>query len=162
MCRLGLRLTPQGRLLLDSSGEGPELDARAAERVGEAFAGGAGAGLMRLGAGEVGQALPPVFRWWRDFAVRYVEALCLQASDEVAAPSDTDLAALALTAPVMTGAEYLTADVLRSLWAELAAAFSAALRAARTDLQSFLKGLNPAWNLVGRVHFNLAENRRDP
>ncbi len=32
---------------------------------------------------------------------------------------------------------------------------------AKTDLQSFLKGLNPAWNLVGRVHFNLAENRRD-
>ena len=22
--------------------------------------------------------------------------------------------------------------------------------------------MNPAWNLVGRVHFNLAENRRDP
>ena len=35
------------------------------------------------------------------------------------------------------------------------------LAAAKTDLQSFLKGLNPAWNLVGRVHFNLAENRRD-
>ena len=30
------------------------------------------------------------------------------------------------------------------------------------DLQTFLKNLNPAWNLVGRVHFNLAENRRDP
>src|SRR5207249_7498014 len=25
----------------------------------------------------------------------------------------------------------------------------------------FLKRRNPAWNLVGRVHFNLAENRRD-
>ena len=35
------------------------------------------------------------------------------------------------------------------------------LTAAKTDLQSFLKALNPAWNLVGRVHFNLAENRRD-
>ena len=28
-------------------------------------------------------------------------------------------------------------------------------------MQRFLNGLNPAWNLVGRVHFNLAENRRD-
>ena len=26
----------------------------------------------------------------------------------------------------------------------------------------FSRTLNPAWNLVGRVHFNLAENRRDP
>jgi len=29
-------------------------------------------------------------------------------------------------------------------------------------LQSFLAQCNPAWTLVGRVHFNLAENRRDP
>ena len=27
--------------------------------------------------------------------------------------------------------------------------------------QDFLKARNPAWNLVGRVHFNLAENRKD-
>jgi len=36
------------------------------------------------------------------------------------------------------------------------------LQRAEIDPQSFLKGLNPAWNLVGRVHFNLAENRNDP
>ena len=29
-------------------------------------------------------------------------------------------------------------------------------------LQEFLKRRNPVWNLVGRVHFNLAENRQDP
>jgi hypothetical protein len=28
-------------------------------------------------------------------------------------------------------------------------------------LQAYLKAHNPAWNLVGRVHFNLAENRGD-
>jgi non-specific serine/threonine protein kinase len=28
-------------------------------------------------------------------------------------------------------------------------------------LQGFLAAYNPAWTLVGRVHFNLAENRRD-
>ena len=28
-------------------------------------------------------------------------------------------------------------------------------------MQEFLKGLHPAWNLIGRVHFNLAENRSD-
>src|SRR6185437_7666941 len=53
-------------------------------------------------------------------------------------------------------------DVLRALWAHIGSAFAEALAAANTDLQSFLKALNPAWNLVGRVHFNLAENRRDP
>ena len=62
---------------------------------------------------------------------------------------------------MMPGAEYLTTDVLRTLWQEIATALAASLAAAKTDLQSFLKGLNPAWNLVGRVHFNLAENRGD-
>jgi non-specific serine/threonine protein kinase len=28
-------------------------------------------------------------------------------------------------------------------------------------VQEFLKSRHPAWNLIGRVHFNLAENRRD-
>src|ERR1700682_2695618 len=32
---------------------------------------------------------------------------------------------------------------------------------AKQTLQEFLKGRNPAWHLVGRVHFNLAENRSD-
>jgi hypothetical protein len=41
-------------------------------------------------------------------------------------------------------------------------AFVASLAAAKVGLQAFLTTLNRAWNLVGRVHFNLAENRRDP
>ena len=31
----------------------------------------------------------------------------------------------------------------------------------KVPLQEFLKRRHPAWNLVGRVHFNLAENRKD-
>ena len=36
--------------------------------------GGPGIGLVWLGAAEVGQALPPLFVWWRDFAALYVES----------------------------------------------------------------------------------------
>ena len=169
--RLGLRLTAQGHLVCDSAADAPAMDEAAAARLGAAFARGSGAGLLRLGAAEVGHALPPVFVWWRSFAARYVAALCLHgagatatapAVPDVPPPDAADLATLVLTAPMMTGAEYLTPDVLRTLWAELGHATSAALAASGTDLQAFLKGLNPAWNLVGRVHFNLAENRRDP
>jgi superfamily II DNA or RNA helicase len=172
--RLGLRLTPLGRLLLESTEDAPILDDTIAGRLAEAFAQGPGHGLVRLGAGEAGQALPPAFAWWRDFAARYVGALCVHSSGAtvvarssfalpaVRPPTDGELATLVLTAPMMPGAEYLTADVLLTLWAELGAAFAATLAAAGTDLQSFLKALNPAWNLVGRVHFNLAENRHDP
>src|SRR3712207_2396764 len=80
MIRLGLRLTPQGRLLCEPVADAAGLDEVVATRLGEAFAHGSGDGLLRLGAGEVGQALPPVFVWWRELASRYVAALCVPAA----------------------------------------------------------------------------------
>jgi superfamily II DNA or RNA helicase len=168
MSRPSLRLTPHGHLILEQSADAPELDEGVASRLAEAFLRGSGHGLLWLGAAEVGQNLPPLLLWWRGFATRYVGALCLRTSGQdgaavpdIEAPDAADLASLVLTAPMMPCAEYLTQDVLRALWHATAAALAAALVEAKTDLQSFLKGLNPAWNLVGRVHFNLAENRRD-
>jgi superfamily II DNA or RNA helicase len=171
MAKLGLRLTPHGRLAVEAGDDAPEIDAAASIRLTEAFAQGAGHGLMRLGAAEVDQALPPVFVWWRGFAAQYIGSLCLRASgneaDErrelpgVPPPTPAELSSLVLTAPMMAGAEYLTQDVLLALWDELARACAASLAAAKTGLQAFLTTQNPAWNLVGRVHLNLAENRRD-
>lgn len=40
-------------------------------------------------------------------------------------------------------------------------AFRFELSESKCGVQDFLKRRNPAWNLVGRVHFNLAENRKD-
>ena len=173
MSHLSLRLTPQRHLLLEAADDVPILDDKVAERLSIAFAKGTGHGLVQLGAGEIGQALPPVFVWWREFAAAYVGGLCLLSSDTgveaapsltlpvVAPPTDENLASQELTAPIMAGADYLNSDTLLALWGEMAAAFAASLAASRTDLQTFLKRLNPAWNLVGRVHFNLAENKRD-
>jgi non-specific serine/threonine protein kinase len=174
MPRIQLRLTPRGHLLLEEANDAPILDDTVAARLASAFGRSLGYGLLQLGAGEIGQSLPPAFIWWRDFAVRYLEAVCLHGSggagegrsaaflSAIALPAEAELATLVLTAPMMPGAEYLTADMLRGLWVNLSTAFTASFRAAGTDLQAFLKTLNPAWNLIGRVHFNLAENRRDP
>ena len=172
MAHLALRLTRRGHLLLEAADDVPSLDDKASQRLSAAFAGSSGRGLLQLGAGEIGHALPPAFIWWREFAARYVGALCLHSSGpagepptalpDVPPPTEAELATLVLTAPMMVGAEYLTAEVLLDLWAELEAAFADALVASGQDLQSFLKDQNPAWNLVGRVNFNLAENRRDP
>src|SRR5919107_5099689 len=80
MPRIQLRLTPRGHLLLEEANDAPTLDGTVATRLAEAFGRGTGHGLMQLGAGEIGQFLPPAFVWWRDFAVRYVEAVCLHGS----------------------------------------------------------------------------------
>ncbi len=167
--RLTLCLTPHGRLVLVRTDDAPELEAERARRIERAFARGPGHGLLLLGAAEVASVLPPLFAYWRELGARHVTALCtrpdvIEARAEIAPPAPPDeeeLEALACAAPVMSGAEYLTAAVLRALWIELGQAFLAELRESRATLQDFLKSLDPAWNVVGRVHFHLAENRRD-
>ena len=123
---------------------------------------------MCLGADEVGTALPPVLSYWREFGARYVAALCAlpgvaegATKPHVSIPERNELDQIATAVPPMIGAEYLTADVLADLWRGMDAAFDAELAEAKLSVQEFLKRRHPAWNLVGRVHFNLAENRKD-
>jgi len=161
-------LTPHGHLVLTGDCDAPALDSALAQRLQKAFARGSGHGLLQLGAAEVGTVIPSVFSYWREFGARYVTAICTQPDLEssqlearVPPPSEAELDSLALVAPPMTGAEYLTPTVLQALWQELDGAFRRELSDAKCGLQDFLQRLNPAWNLVGRVHFNLAENRKD-
>jgi hypothetical protein len=163
--RLTPSLTPHGRLMIVPQDDAPVLDPALGERILRAFDRGPGYGLLKLGAAEVGQILPPVFSYWRELGSRFVTALCTRPDtedrrNEPPSPPE-DLPGLAASAPLMPGAEYLTAEVLRSLWAGLGEAFAAELAESKIPLQDYLKGLNPAWNVVGRVHFNLAENRKD-
>ena len=160
--------TPHGRLALTHAADAPLLEHATAARLQEAFSRGSGAGLLQLGAGEVATALPAVWSYWRDFAARYVTALCLLPNAEergpaaqVAPPADDVLAALAGAAPPMAGAEYLTGGTLAALWHDMDTALSAELHKLGGTVQAFLRRHDPAWNLVGRVHFNLAENRKD-
>jgi non-specific serine/threonine protein kinase len=165
---LGLILTPHGILNLRQSADASDLAPALAARLDRAFARGSGHGLLRLGADEVGTVMPPVLSYWRDFGARYVTALCAlpdidgeRTKPPVPRPADDDLQAIAAAVPPMPGAEYLTVDVLAGLWRETDVAFDAELAHAKLTVQDFLKSRHPAWNLVGRVHFNLAENRRD-
>jgi superfamily II DNA or RNA helicase len=161
-------LTPHGALTLRSTADAPELAPELGARLDEAFAYGSGHGLLWLGANGVGAAMPPVLSYWRDFGARYVTALCAlpnidgeRTKRSVPPPADAELQAIVAAVPPMTGAEYLTADVLGTLWAQTDAAFDAELAQSKLPVQDFLKSRHPAWSLVGRVHFNLAENRRD-
>jgi non-specific serine/threonine protein kinase len=166
---LTLALSPHGHLVLAHEEGAPSLDAALARRLRDAFDRGPGHGLLQLGADEAGTALPPVYSYWREFGARYVTSLCTQPDVEapsqklrVPHPAEDELSWMALAVPPMAGAEYLTAAVLDALWLELDAAFRLELSESACGVQEFLKRRNPAWNLVGRVHFNLAENRQDP
>src|SRR5713101_7145780 len=122
-------ITPQGRLGLEPGDTAPPLDREAAARLKSAFARGPGHGLLQLGAGEIGTALPPVLAFWRDLGARYVTALCTlpdaaeregakrdaaerAARARPAPPPEEEIEPLARAAPPMTGAEYVTAGLL--------------------------------------------------
>jgi superfamily II DNA or RNA helicase len=59
----------------------------------------------------------------------------------------------------MTGAEYLDADRLESLWTDLQAAARDEIAAENGNVQQWLANKHPGWNMVGRVCFHLAENK---
>jgi superfamily II DNA or RNA helicase len=161
-------LTPHGRLIVERDEDAPALDAELAQRMEGAFTRGSGHGFLALGADEIGVALPPAFSFWREFAALYLTGVCTRPIDAAEphrvhppTPPKSELDQFVLAAPPMTGAEYLSAAVLSDLWQELDRAFWAELTEAKCSIEEFLKRRNPAWNLVGRVHFNLAENRKD-
>jgi superfamily II DNA or RNA helicase len=168
MTALAPALSPHGVLSLKPSDDAPAADTTAGTRIERAFARGAGHGLLHLGVEAVGIALPAVLSYWREFGARYVTAVCSlpgiaegKHKPAVPAPGDADLSGMAAAAPPMVGAEYLTPAILGDLWRDIDAAFDAELDQSGLPVQAFLKSRHPAWNLVGRVHFNLAENRKD-
>lgn len=167
-----LALSPQGHLRLELQSESSEttyaVDATLETRLAEAFARDAGHALLHLGAVEIGSVLPSEMAWWRDFASRYVTGLCAVADDvliediSVDVPDTTVLATMLLDLPPMRGVEYVDASLLTRLWGEMELALRVELAASTKTLPQFLQSCHSAWHQVGRVHFNLAENRKDP
>lgn len=164
-------LTPHGLLMLaqslEAEGEAPALEPEHGLRLEKAFARGAGHGLVLLGADEVGTTLSPTLSYWRKLGARYMTALCAlpgmgeRNKPPVPIPADGELDTMAAAVPPMIGAEYVTTEVLVNLWRGMDLAFDTELAQSKLTVQEFLKRRHPAWNLVGRVHFNLAENRKD-
>ena len=160
-------LTPHHALRLESRTAEFSLDEDVARRLEAAFARGGGHGLLQLGAAEAGSRLSPELAFWRAFAMRFVAAVC--ASEETAAggaplvskPAEDELDALVDEAPPMRGGEYLDVACLASLWASLERALEVELAESGLPIQAFLQSRDNRWRLVGRVHLNLAENRKD-
>jgi hypothetical protein len=156
-----LLLTPQGHLQLVSSADALVLAETLQQALVQSFGRGPGHGLLFLGASQVGTVLPPTIAWWRDIAARYITTLCASPNAPIPIPCPEQLDIWIADAPPMQGAEYLSATVLTELWKQLEVALQNELQDEKTELAAFLKTRHPSWNLVGRVYFNLAENRKD-
>jgi len=110
----------------------------------------------------------PALHWWRDFAHTYFTRLChtpgldTETPSPLPPPSEADLNERTSRAPPMRGLEYLNAAILANLWIELDGRVRQEMAAFGGGATAWLHAQNPAWSLLGRVTFHLAENKRDP
>jgi len=162
---LACLLTPHGALRLEAAADDTAFDASVAERLEAAFRKGDGHGLLQLGLAEAGSRLPPDLAFWRAFAMRFVAAACAKGESAAEAvypaPDEEALKTLVDEAPPMRGGEYLDVGRLAALWEALARAFEAERRESGLLVGAFLAARDSRWRQVGRVHLNLAENRKD-
>jgi len=154
-------ITPHGALCLKRTETASPLDDNVATRLEAAFARGAGHGLLQLGLGETRSRLSAEFAFWRAWAIGFIAARCRAGESGALEPDDENLSSLASEAPPMQGGEYLNAATLEKLWRELAQAFDEELAASGASLDAYLAAHDSQWRHVGRVHFHLAENRKD-
>jgi SNF2 family DNA or RNA helicase len=169
---LELAITPAGRVTaveLTTEGDGlaeVETDDRL-KKFARRLANSLGEGLFLLATERFEGAMPPSLSYWRDFAARYLTALCHTTDgmgapwEPVAPPEDAELAAVLQNVPPMQGAEYLSQAALVGVWRDLDAWVCGEVAADGKGLAGFLKRRAPLWHQVGRVCFHLAENRRN-
>ena len=164
-----LVLTPSGRLVFSDAGgiDAADLPESVAGRLRKAFAQGSVEGLLQLATLRHDAALPAALSYWRRFGERYLTEIChvLEPSEnlkEPLLPPADDLAEMGDVAPPMRGGEYLWAETLHRLWAELDEHVRDEVAQCSGGLSAWLRGRSPLWHCVGRVSFHLAENKRDP
>lgn len=65
------------------------------------------------------------------------------------------------SAPLMTGAEYLSTVVLDDLWQRLHAEFRTEISRHKGTVEEFIRQYSPDVHLIGRVFFHLVENKKN-
>ena len=163
-------LTPSGCVEVHpgSLDEGPGLSTAVQRRIIDAFNAGRGHGVLHLGAGELGTDLHPTLSYWRDIGRSFVARICgaLDPTDPtsvvIPVPDPDEIAAFSEAVPPMRGAELLTPALLGDLWTDIGTALRVEVgRFKDGGVQGYLKKQSSVWNVVGRVCFHLADNKRD-
>ena len=120
----------------------------------------------------VRESLAPTFtrrcRTGADIGRSFVARVCgaLDPTDPtslvIPGPDPDEIAAFSEAVPPMRGAELLTPALLGDLWTDIGTALRVEVgRFKDGGVQGYLKKQSSVWNVVGRVCFHLADNKRD-
>ena len=166
-------VTPAGN---DTTESTLSLSPETATALVTAFESSAAVGLLLLAGQTLTETLPADLVFWRKFSRQFFQAATQVNEEQQAAfikttqpsretlvppPNDLELTVMIADAPPMRGLEYLTPAVLKALWSELTDLVRNRAVETKGGLAALLHSINPFRQLLGRVTFHLAENKRD-
>jgi len=131
----------------------------------QAYLRDAGSWLFYLGFFKQNSELSPAVNYFIKFSELFIQKLSRVPELETLRHHvaieivEDELNHLVESAPMIAGAEYIDADMLADLWAQLGQVFSALIRKHENSVASFFSALNPDVHLAGRVFFHLVENK---
>jgi non-specific serine/threonine protein kinase len=165
---LSLALMPDGTLSLEQAPSEVQ-SAKSAELLEEEFerrfGQGPGFGLLFLGLSDPGIPLSPSMAFFRGFARLFVTKLLRTPDLEelrdkaVMSLEEEEVQETLASAPLFTGAEYLSKETLLALWEDTGAAFARSIQTFSGPVADFIRAHSPNAHLVGRVFFHLVENK---
>ena len=123
--------------------------------------------LLLLGFRDKKVKFSPSLDYWRDFAGRFIVRLSrisdmeeLRGKATVEPLAEDEVRELLAFAPMMTGVDYLTRELLEDLWSHLHLAFRTVIERYDDTVEAFFKTYSPETHLAGRVFFHLVENAK--
>ena len=123
--------------------------------------------LLFLGFCDRDVTLSPSLDYWRSFAGLFAKRLSqttdlevLRHKAEILIEEDA-LRRYLEDAPLMTGSDYLTLELLKDVWLRLGKTFGSAIRTYEGTVEDFIKTYSPNVHLVGKVFFHLVENKNE-
>ncbi len=122
--------------------------------------------LLALAFSDPALRLSPSLTFWRDFAASFAEQLAhVPDLEDRRGDVTVDLTAEAIlewlaNAPLVTGAEYLNADLISTIWSALHDAFRRAIKSYDGTVEDFIHAHRPNLQLAGRIFFHLVENNK--
>lgn len=165
-----LVLSPEGHVYLHEGALAKEcLPLPVFEKLKSFFQKNSSVGLLHLGLQDFNVPLPESFQFWQFFSRKFVTQICKlshsvenQEFSSIAVPNKEELEEVINRALLINGIEYLNTDVLTLIWDNLLHSLREELIEFSGPIQNYLKFYNPRWNMVGRVCFHLAENKKNP
>ncbi len=122
--------------------------------------------LLVLAFSDPALRLSPSLAFWRDLAAYFAEQLAhlpdLEDLREDATIDlmDDDIRDRLANAPLVTGAEYLSPDLITTIWAALHNAFRRLMTTYDGTVEAFIHAYRPNLQLAGRIFFHLVENNK--